>query len=146
MKPDPYRYYRRLLQDRTFMFIVFVFAFDNIELYLLCIITWFTHTSNIEILCSNKCFDVEISSSNTPPRELYRIILSESNDKTWWWPLPAETCSFFYLKIQHLIRHIQLCYWLHTHLLVHPYTMYLAFKNHTSFVLDLFDLSLVTLR
>ena len=27
-------------------------------------------------------FDVEISSSNTPPRELYRIILSESNDKT----------------------------------------------------------------
>jgi len=32
--------------------------------------------------CSNKGFDVEISSSNTPPRELYRIILSESNDKT----------------------------------------------------------------
>ena len=27
-------------------------------------------------------FDVEISSSNTPPCELYRIILSESNDKT----------------------------------------------------------------
>ena len=26
-------------------------------------------------------FDVEISSSNTPPRELYRIILSESSDK-----------------------------------------------------------------
>ena len=39
-------------------------------------------------------FHVEIFSSNTPPRELYRIILSESNDKTWWWPLPAETCSF----------------------------------------------------
>ena len=42
---------------------------------------WFTHTPNIEVLCSNKGFDVEISSSNTPPCELYRIILSESNDK-----------------------------------------------------------------
>jgi len=52
------------------------------------------HTPNIEVLCSNKGFAVEISSSNTPPRELYRIILSESNDKTWWWSLPAETCSF----------------------------------------------------
>ena len=37
---------------------------------------------NIEVLCSHKGFDVEISSSSTPPRELYRIILSESNDKT----------------------------------------------------------------
>ena len=33
-------------------------------------------------ICCNKGFDVEISSSSTPPRELYRIILSESNDKT----------------------------------------------------------------
>jgi len=57
-------------------------VFDNIGLYFVCIITWFTHTPNIEVLCSNKCFDVEISSSNTPPHELYRIILSESNDKT----------------------------------------------------------------
>jgi len=32
--------------------------------------------------CSSNGFDVEISSSNTPPRELYRIILNESNDKT----------------------------------------------------------------
>ena len=32
-------------------------------------------------ICYNKGSDVEISSSNTPPRELYRIILSESNDK-----------------------------------------------------------------
>ena len=40
------------------------------------------HTPNIEVLCSYKGFDVEISSSNTPPRELYRITLSESNDKT----------------------------------------------------------------
>jgi len=32
--------------------------------------------------CSNKGFDVELSSSNTAPRELYKIILSESNDKT----------------------------------------------------------------
>ena len=35
-----------------------------------------THTHNIAVLCSNKGFDVEISSSNTLPRELYRIILS----------------------------------------------------------------------
>jgi len=49
---------------------------------------------------------------------------SESNDKTWWWPLPAETCSFFDLRIQHLIRHIQLCYWLHSHLLVHMVVFY----------------------
>ena len=63
------------------MFLVFVFVFFyNIRAIHLCIITWFTHTSNIEALCSNKGFDVEIS-SNTPPRELYRIILSESNDK-----------------------------------------------------------------
>jgi len=27
-------------------------------------------------------FDEETSTSNKPPRELYRIILSESNDKT----------------------------------------------------------------
>jgi len=47
----------------------------------LCIITWFIHTPNIEVLCSNKGFDVEISSSNTPSRELHRIILDESNDK-----------------------------------------------------------------
>ena len=40
-------------------------------------------------------FDEEISPPNTPPRESYRIILSELNDKTWWWPLTAETCSFF---------------------------------------------------
>jgi len=37
---------------------------------------------NIEILCSNKGFGVEITSSNTPPHELYRVNLSESNDKT----------------------------------------------------------------
>jgi len=37
---------------------------------------------HIEVLCFNKDFDVEISSSDTPPRELCRIILSESNDKT----------------------------------------------------------------
>ena len=48
----------------------------------LCIITWFTHTPNIEVLCSIKGSDVEISSSNTPPREMYGIILSESNDET----------------------------------------------------------------
>jgi len=35
---------------------------------------WVNHTPN-------KGFDVEISSSNTPPCELYRIIFSESNDK-----------------------------------------------------------------
>jgi len=29
-----------------------------------------------------RCWIVEISSSDTPPRQLYRIILSESNDKT----------------------------------------------------------------
>jgi len=74
------RYYKRLPQDGTFMFLVFVF--DNTGLYFLCIITWSTHTPNIEVLCSSKGFDVEISSSNTPPRELYRIIVSESNDET----------------------------------------------------------------
>ena len=42
---------------------------------------WFTHTPNIGVMCSNKGFDVEISLSNMPLRELYRIILSESNDK-----------------------------------------------------------------
>jgi len=31
---------------------------------------------------NNKGFNVEISSSSMPPRELYRIIFSESNDKT----------------------------------------------------------------
>ena len=41
-----------------------------------------TDTPNIEVLYSKKGVDVEISSSNTPPREMYRIILSESNDKT----------------------------------------------------------------
>ena len=36
---------------------------------------------------------------NTPPRELYRIILIDSSEKkTWWWPLPAETCSFLVIK------------------------------------------------
>jgi galactose-1-phosphate uridylyltransferase len=52
------------------------------------------NTPNIEVICSNKGFDVEISSLNKPPRELYRIISSESNDETWLWPLPAETRSF----------------------------------------------------
>ena len=42
---------------------------------------WFTHTPCIEVLCSNKGFDVEISSSNKPSRELYRIILSDSKEK-----------------------------------------------------------------
>ena len=40
------------------------------------------NTPNIEVIRSNKGFDLEISPSNTPPRELYRIILSESHDKT----------------------------------------------------------------
>ena len=31
---------------------------------------------------SKKGFDVDILSSNTPPRELYRTILNESNDIT----------------------------------------------------------------
>ena len=61
------------------MFLVFVF--DNNRVTLSCIIAWFTHTPNIEVLCSGKGLDVEISSSNTPPRELYTIILSESNEK-----------------------------------------------------------------
>ena len=43
-------------------------------------ITWSTHTPNIQVLCSSKGFDFEISSSKKPPRELYRIILSVSND------------------------------------------------------------------
>ena len=35
----------------------------------------------VSVLCSSKGSDVELSSSNTPPRELYRIILSELNDE-----------------------------------------------------------------
>jgi hypothetical protein len=60
----------------------FCFCFDNIGLYFYVLLTWFTHTPNIGVLCYNSGFDVEISSSKTPPRALYRIILSESNDKT----------------------------------------------------------------
>ena len=58
-----------------------VFVSDITGLYFYVFITWFTHTPNIEVLCSNKGFDVEISSSNTPSRELYRIILIDSNEK-----------------------------------------------------------------
>jgi len=57
---------------------------------------WFTHTPNIEVLCSNKGFDVEISSSNTPPRELYRIILSESNDDGHYQPKHYNTELFLH--------------------------------------------------
>jgi len=65
------------------MFLVLVFVFDNIGLYIfLFIISWVNHTPNIEVLCSNKGFDVDITSSNTQPLELYRIILIESNDRT----------------------------------------------------------------
>ena len=54
-----------------------------VPLYWLCGYYYVVHpTPNIAVLCSSRVFDVEISSSDTPPRELYRIILSESNDKT----------------------------------------------------------------
>ena len=55
------------------------------------------------------------NSRATRIEELSRMI------KTWWWPLPAETCNFWSKNITP-IRDIQLCYWLHTHLLVHIHT------------------------
>jgi len=73
------------------MFLVFDFVFDNIGFTFIyyCVVHTHTHTHththkhtpNIEVLCSNKGVDVEISTSNMLPRELYRIILSESNGK-----------------------------------------------------------------
>jgi len=42
----------------------FVFCFDNIRLYFYVLLRG---TPNIEVLCSNMVFDVEISSSKTPP-------------------------------------------------------------------------------
>ena len=57
------------------------FGFDNIGLYFMYYRVVHPHIQ-YRGTSSNKGFDVEISSSNTPPRELYRVILSESNDKT----------------------------------------------------------------
>ena len=37
---------------------------------------------------------------NTPLHKLYSTILKRFwIDKTWWWPLPAETCSFILNRI-----------------------------------------------
>ena len=41
-------------------------------------------------------FDVEISSSNTPPRELYRIILSDSNEENLMMVIFDRNVYFFF--------------------------------------------------
>ena len=38
--------------------------------------------------------------------------------ETWWWPLPAETCTLFWPRIWYLTKH-QLCYWLQPHLIIY---------------------------
>ena len=41
-------------------------------------------------------------------------------EKTWWWPLLTETCSFLNIKniTSKLYIRVQLCFWLHTLLYV----------------------------
>ena len=49
-----------------FLISLILWLFDTINCTFR-LIKWFTHTTNIDILYSNKGLDVEISSSNTPP-------------------------------------------------------------------------------
>ena len=58
----------------------FALSFDITRLHLYVLFKWFTHTPSIGVLCSSWvwCRDLFI---NTPSRELYRIILIDSNEK-----------------------------------------------------------------
>jgi len=80
---------KRLPLDGTIMFLVSVFVFDNIGLYFLCIITWFTHTPSIVILCSNKGFDVEISVINQLDAQTFCFTISLFHASTCF----EHTCS-----------------------------------------------------
>jgi len=73
-----------MFKNRTFIFLVFVFILIIYILYIFYVPLSVSpiYIPNIEVLRSNKGFDIEISSSNMPPRDLYRINLGESNDKT----------------------------------------------------------------